>query len=470
MTALERLKECNSLGDVAKLLSYTPRAFAYLVRIKPTQNKYKQFTIPKKSGGTRTINAPSPDLKLLQSRLSEMLQDCWEEISGSQKLTRSIAHGFVRGHSILSNAQQHKNRQFVFNIDLEDFFGSVNFGRVRGFFISNREFALSEPVATILAQIACHQNSLPQGSPCSPVISNLIGHILDIRLVSLARENGCTYTRYADDLTFSTNKRAFPSQIAKLNEGREHEWIPSEKLTQLIVRSGFRINPQKTRMQYRDSRQEVTGLVVNKKVNVPVDYRRVVRAMSDTYFKTGSFFTLQPGIGGAMTKVAGTPNELNGRLNFINSVDLYNAERNKEFALALSSKERTYKRFLYFENFFCAEKPVIVCEGKTDYIYLRSALRRLADQYPRLATADPDGVIELGVRLYKYDKTNSGRILGIRGGTADLCTFMRNYFRECVTFNTVLRRSPVLILVDNDDGSNTVFNTIKGPAKRREAR
>ena len=102
-------------------------------------------------------------------------------------------------------------RRWVFNLDLEDFFPSINFGRVRGFLLKNRDFrAESEHRATVISQIACHENSLPQGSPCSPVISNLVAHLLDMRLVRLASSVGCTYSRYADDLTFSTNKKIFP--------------------------------------------------------------------------------------------------------------------------------------------------------------------------------------------------------------------------------------------------------------------
>ena len=96
-----------------------------------------------------------------------------------------LAHGFKRGRSIVTNATKHKRRRFVFNIDIKNFFGTINFGRVRGFFIKNADFALHPSVATIVAQIACHENALPQGSPCSPVISNLIGSVLDIHLCKL---------------------------------------------------------------------------------------------------------------------------------------------------------------------------------------------------------------------------------------------------------------------------------------------
>src|SRR5689334_3298786 len=124
------------------------------------------------------------------------------------------------------------------------------------------------------------KSSLPQGSPCSPVISNLIGHVLDVRLVRLAAKNGCRYSRYADDLTFSTSKPTFPSSIAVCLDPQMHIWAPGKALSKLILHSGFDINHDKTRMQYRNSRQEVTGLTVNRKVNVRRTYRRRVRVMT----------------------------------------------------------------------------------------------------------------------------------------------------------------------------------------------
>src|SRR6185437_5065944 len=178
----------------------------------------------------------------------------------------SLAHGFKRKRSIVTNATKHKNRRFVFNLDLENFFGTINFGRVRGFLIKNTDFALQPSVATLIAQIACHENALPQGSPCSPVISNLIGSVLDVRLCALASGVGCTYSRYVDDLSFSTNKKDFPPQVAKRTE--THAWELGDKLHDVLNHTGFSVNASKTRMQYCTSRQEVTGLVVNQKVNI----------------------------------------------------------------------------------------------------------------------------------------------------------------------------------------------------------
>lgn len=209
------LKVAQSLQDVAPLLKFRAKNLAFILYKKPPGFKYRSFTIPKRSGGIRQINAPSPDLMLLQRRLSDLLQECAREINEAEKWDDQFAHGFKKGRSIITNASKHLKRRYVLNVDLQDFFGTINFGRVRGFFINDKHFALNPAVATILAQIACHENALPQGSPCSPVISNLIGHILDVHLCKLASQNGCTYSRYADDITFSTNEPNFPNAIAR---------------------------------------------------------------------------------------------------------------------------------------------------------------------------------------------------------------------------------------------------------------
>jgi hypothetical protein len=141
----------------------------------------------------------------------------------------------------------------------------------------------------VIAQIACYEGSLPQGSPCSPVIADMIAHILDVRLAQLARRHKATYSRYADDLTFSTNQREFPAALAHREDKPGSEWQLGAALTSTIERCGFTVNPAKTRMQVRASRQMVTGLTVNKKVNVPQDYYRAVRSMCNALFQTGSY-------------------------------------------------------------------------------------------------------------------------------------------------------------------------------------
>lgn len=475
MTQLAKLKSAKTIKDVAALLGFKASTLSFILYKKDSINKYKQFKIPKRYGGTRKICAPLPELKLLQRRLSDLLQNCVQEINeanGQKK--QQLSHGFIRERTIITNAKKHRNRKYVFNVDLSDFFGSINFGRIRGFFMKNKNFSLHANVATILAQIASFENTLPQGSPCSPVISNLIGHILDIHLVRLASQNGCTYSRYADDLTFSTNKSEFPACIATRIDSNENMWIPGDELARLVKMNNFQMNPLKTRMQYRDSRQEVTGLVVNRKVNIRSEYRHTVRAMVHRLLTKGYFefvHAVNDGIEAVtINKIRGNMNQLHGMLGFIDSIDLYNKnitpktkEKNQP---NLSSKESIYRRFLLFKEFYIAPTPVIICEGKTDNVYILHAIRSLVETYPQLATKNSDGSIKLKVRIYKYSNTATGRILGISGGTPDLSKFISLYNREIKKFKAPGAQHPVILLVDNDDGKRPIFKTINDIIKK----
>ncbi len=472
MSQLSKLKAATTLHDVAALLSFRPSALSYVLYVLHEDKKYTSFEVPKRSGGTRKISAPTSQLKLVQARLANRLQNCLDEINKINKRSDEdehpdrISHGFKRRRSIITNAREHRNKRFVFNLDLEDFFGSINFGRVQGFFLKDKNFSLHPKVATLLAQIACRKSALPQGSPCSPVMSNLIGHILDIHLAKLAARAGCTYTRYADDLTFSTNKPIFPESIAMTAPGTNHNWVVGTELRELITKSGFAINAKKTRMQYRDSRQEVTGLVVNRKVNVRREYRHLVRSMVHRLLTTGTFqhtFTTVDSAGAKSTTIAdGKLGELHGMLGFIDGVDLLSkSDATTASSKSQESKESVYRRFLLFKEFYATPAPLIVCEGKTDNVYLAHAIRSLAEQYPKLATIDSVGKIAIQVRRFKYAGTSTGRILKINGGTGDLCQFIRSYRRELKRFKAPGQSHPVIILIDNDDGASSVYSTIK---------
>ncbi|PAF16952.1 RNA-dependent DNA polymerase, partial [Terribacillus saccharophilus] len=150
----------------------------------------------KKSGGERIIHTPSIDLKEIQRSIVEVLwrqqKILWEE----HNIKPNISHAFIKKKGIITNARVHKNKRYVFNIDLEDFFDSFHFGRVRGFFEKNKDFLFPEKMATTLAQLTCYNGSLPQGAPTSPIITNLICNILDMRLLKIAKEFKLDYTRY----------------------------------------------------------------------------------------------------------------------------------------------------------------------------------------------------------------------------------------------------------------------------------
>jgi retron-type reverse transcriptase len=480
MSALKKLHNAKTIADVASILGFRAKKLAYILYAQPDSLKYREFDIPKKSGGVRRIAAPQGGLKLLQRRLADLLQDCLDEINknaagDSAKPFSQISHGFKRGLSIRTNAKKHRNQRYLFNVDLTDFFGSINFGRVRGFFIKDKRFHLNPKVATIFAQIACFKQSLPQGSPCSPVISNLIGNILDTHLVRLAARTGCIYTRYADDLTFSTNKRYFPRSIAIQSDDDNHIWMAGPELLRLVNHSGFEINQKKTRMQYRDSRQEVTGLVVNKKVNIRREYRHSVRAMAHRLFTKGSFLlpTYQKDENGdySLAMKPGSLNQLHGRLGFIDSIDRSNLEKiltSKE--PQIKSKETIYRRFLFYKEFYAASKPVLICEGWTDYVYIENALRKLASHYPSLVSSDDNGKVTFSIKRFKYplksSKSHTAEILGIKGGIGSFKTFIPSYKSEFERLSSPGMKEPVILLVDNDKAGNEVLGVVSNMFKK----
>lgn len=460
---LEDLKAAKGINGIAGLIGFAPKNLAYIVYGIPDEQKYKEFTVPKKSGGERLISSPIPKLKHVQSRLAEHLSGCLSEVELAEKVKPgcALSHGFKPDHSIITNAKNHVGRCWVFNVDLENFFPSINFGRVRGFFLKNRHFVLDPSSATLLAQIICHNNGLPQGSPTSPVISNLIASNLDISLNKLARRHRCTYTRYADDITFSTNRKEFSAEIALPVSDSKGAWVAGDELRYRIKKSGFLLNSSKTRMQFEWSRQDVTGLVVNDKVNVPREYIKNVRSKCDYYvrgvpvFKKGS-------IKGNIPDHPITAEHLRGMLGHI--LNIKGAEldykRPKEWKDA-PSYMKTHRRFLDYINFASHSSPKILCEGETDNIYVRSALRSLDKHYPTLISSD--GTKNLGVTLFKYRRTTH-IIQALNGGTGDFKDLIYSFHSRCKEFLTNKPAHPVILLVDNDQGSkgkNGVFAAAK---------
>lgn len=470
MIKISALRALKTKPELALLLGINASHLTNVLYRMRLENQYKSFTIAKKSGGFRTIHAPSEELKPIQAALSLLLQDCIQEINNSKgnKFKSTLSHGFVRERSILTNAVMHLNQKNVLNIDLKDFFESFNFGRVRGFFISNKNFQLDPAVATVIAQIACYDNKLPQGSPCSPVITNLITHPLDIRLASLAKENSCTYSRYADDITFSSRKKEFPSNL--MAEGPQG-YIPGKRLQSEIKRAGFEINNSKTRIQYKDSRQDVTGLVVNKKPAVKNEYWRTVRSQCHALFQTGAF----------TENASGTPEKgnifvLEGRLNFIDQIDLFNRKRNKAAPAIdhdyvhkkintrrlLSGRERTFSRFLYYKLFYGNDKPTIVCEGRTDNVYLKSAIGRLAGTYPKLVKPKKGNApYQLLVRFFNYTE-RTRFLLELSGGTPYLKEFILGFDEHFKYYKAPAPTQPVILVLDNDDGFGKIEGVLKG--------
>jgi RNA-directed DNA polymerase len=253
----------QDLDELATLLRTSLGTFRRLY----AATLYTTFSLPKRSGGRRLINKPKPDLHRLQRRLSNILNVHYRP--------RDSEHGFLRSRNIITNAQPHVHRRYVFNVDLQDFFPSINFGRVRGLFMA-APFRFPPNVATVVATICCAKNELPQGAPTSPIVSNLIAAPMDRALERLAHRFRCRYTRYADDLTFSTNRPRFPEALGRMGD---HGAQVGAELRSVIEGNGFKVNDRKVRLSERGQRQEVTGIIVNRDMRVPAAFISQVRSM-----------------------------------------------------------------------------------------------------------------------------------------------------------------------------------------------
>ncbi len=213
-----------------------------------TANYYSSLNIPKKSGGYRNIDIPSRRLKGIQHWI---LKNILCNVSLHEKCM-----GFTDGKSIVDNARLHVNKECVLNLDIKDFFPSISERRVFFIFLG---LGYSKRISYYLSKLVTKDGFLPQGSPASPMISNIVGSKLDKRLNNLAKTFYADYSRYADDITFSGSKG-----IVNI--------IPIVK--RIIAEEGFVVNDKKTRYYMNYQRQEVTGLTVNKEVKVSREYIR----------------------------------------------------------------------------------------------------------------------------------------------------------------------------------------------------
>ncbi|HKU15700.1 MAG TPA: reverse transcriptase domain-containing protein [Steroidobacteraceae bacterium] len=263
---IARLRACATAQDLADLLG-TSKARLLFHLFAPTRPSYSTFEIPKKSGKKRLICAPPRTLMKWQREVLTYLTALYAR--------RDAVHGFTPGWSIKSNAAKHVEKNLVLNFDLLNFFPTIHFGRVRGMF-SRAPFNLPDNVAAMLAQLCTVNGELPQGAPTSPMISNFICRRLDADLARLASRSGCTYTRFADDITFSTSAHQLPSAILASSFGASPVTL-GDQLLQTIYKHSFKVNPAKTRVQTSRQRQQVTGLTVNRRVNVSRRYIRELR-------------------------------------------------------------------------------------------------------------------------------------------------------------------------------------------------
>lgn len=259
----------NGLAD--KFYPFTMKNINFYCNPNNTHHRYRQFKIKKKTGGFRQITAP-------RNRSFMQMLKCVNEIFKAIYSPSDYAMGFTEERSVVTNANVHKGQNYILNIDLKDFFPSIEQPRIWKR-LQLKPFNFAVPVANVLAGLCSMKEMrtmddgskkafyiLPQGAPTSPVITNMICDTLDRRLAGLAKRFGLHYTRYADDITFSSMHNVYQ----KNGEFRK-------ELLRIIQGQGFTINEKKTRLQKVGGRQEVTGIIVSNKLNVTHDYVRNIR-------------------------------------------------------------------------------------------------------------------------------------------------------------------------------------------------
>ena len=279
-----QLPLCNTAAEIAAAMEISVGQLRFLAFDRKTSHisHYIRFKIPKKTGGERHISAPMPRLKAAQH---------WILVNILEKLElHGAAHGFRTSHSIVTNARPHVGSEVIINFDLKNFFPSISYKRVKGLFQS---FGYSEAAATIFGLlctepeieeleldgktyfVAVTERHLPQGSPASPAITNLLCRRLDRRLTQMAGELGFVYTRYADDLTFSASGDSLQNICNILR-----------RTESIVAHEGLVINEEKTRILRNNRQQEVTGIVVNERLSIS---KKMLKRFRATLFQIENY-------------------------------------------------------------------------------------------------------------------------------------------------------------------------------------
>ncbi|MGD0355627.1 MAG: reverse transcriptase domain-containing protein [Dehalococcoidia bacterium] len=369
----ERFHNLRTAKDIADLLEIDLQRLNYRLYKASASAKYTTFQIPKKSGDSRTISSPTQQLKTIQQKLNYILLHIYHP--------KPSVHSYLKHKSVVSNAAFHCKKRNILTIDLQDFFPSITFPRIRGM-LMGIPYQLDPKAATILAQICSFNNELPQGAPTSPIISNMICGQLDSELTQLAKEYRCHYSRYADDLTFSTNLREFPSAFL-IQKGSGQIEI-GEELREIIESNGFDINDDKIHLQRETERQQVTGLIVNEFPNVRRKYVRNLRATLHAWRKYG-YEAAQKQLNAKYNKKYRNPtikelslkNYIRGKFNYLKMVRGVDSKVYFNLLNKLNTLDSGLIRKGELIKLNSSTKPIVLTEGKTDIKHMTAALNKL---------------------------------------------------------------------------------------------
>ena len=400
----KRAAELNSKEDLLLLLneivkdelgkddafSFSMQQLTYYSNPNNVRGRYRHFSIPKKSGGKRNIAAPTKGLGNILYYVNILLKAIYQP--------SDYAMGFVEGRSVVDNAMRHIGQNYVFNTDLENFFPSIEQPRVWKRLQLN-PFNFKQPIANILAGLCCIKEKnddgtvkyiLPQGAPTSPLITNAICDTLDRRLSGLARRFNLHYSRYADDITFSSMHNVY-----------KEDGVFRTELKRIIEDQNFKMNEAKTRLQKIGERQEVTGLTVSNKVNASTAYVAKVRNLLHIWEKYGyneaykRFYPKYKESKGHVKK--GEPlleNVLYGKLQYLKMVKgykdpVYAALQARYDKLTSPVNAEVEQKFDYLRSFTLAEFEEIV-DGHINY-----AISKEGNLYGKVVLNGKDIIISI---------------------------------------------------------------------------
>lgn len=281
-----------------------PRSKMFSMIKTDCRDEYRTINIKKKNGQSRTLNVPSYILKYVQKRI--LL-----EIATKLPVSK-YATAYKTGAKLEYNALPHTNKKYILKMDITNFFGSICFEQIYSAAFNTRYFP--KHIGVMLTTLCCYNDVLPQGAPTSPALSNLVLKNFDENIGKWCEKRGISYTRYCDDMTFSSNKNLY-NVYAKVKD--------------MLQNIGFEINERKTRFITKNARQTVTGLTVNEKVSISKDYKRDLRKELYYIFKFGPENSLLYTGKGEYIKdgqlnVLKYLNILEGKLNFLLSIEKNN--------------------------------------------------------------------------------------------------------------------------------------------------
>lgn len=483
---LDVLRTAQDYKSLAYALDLQASKLSATIKFCDKNSTYKTYPISKKSGGVRIISEPPDQLKLIQSRLAEILKlvSRGENPVFTQELIfKRISHGSIKRTSIITNSRRHSRSNAILNFDLKDFFPSIHAGRISGYLSTDKRLGFSDFASRQIAYIATFDGSLPQGSPLSPILADLIAGNLDAKLQKICKKERLRYSRYVDDITISTHLDDFPKHLVE--RYADGSVKIGRSIDRAVNKSGFSINHKKTRVHEYKSRQSCTGMVINSYPNISSTEYRLSRAAFRTLQKTGSFHLRENVynyknadillsrvdrvvyardlererkiLEGKLIETLSKEDKVN--LNDNNEDVVESEHQNQSSAKHKPPADRVLlERLTFFHLFSQPTRPILLCEGSLDHFHIRRAKKItgyvFSGKPKKLSTYDRMRLSELSNRQRE--------LLQIGGGATQLKNFVTTYSKNLNFSNIIHLAKPVICLFDNDNAGREVIQAIKG--------